>query len=635
LRVKNKDAMKKYLIIMLVLTLCACTGNQKIDRSRVVTNPIDLDYEFTKDINQYAIAMAEADFSDPNFLNSVPEEYRDFVANVMKQPGGMTAYMERFAKTDNYREAADPVVSVYNDRYYLFVSKSDGYWSSDDMQHWKHIRTSVLPMDLYAPTSMVYNGELYWMTSDLNSLWKTSNPEDGDSWQLVTDKLTPYPDQPERTGHDPDLLLDDDGRVYFYWGCSNIDDIMGIELNPNDNFKAIGEPVTLITHQQAVIGWERPSDKNDKEAPGYNEGASLLKYNGRYYLQYASPGTEFDSYGDGLYVGDSPLGPYKKVPYLPISVKPGGWMTGAGHGDTFQDKYGNYWHVASTVIAQRHNFERRIGFFPVIFTGKDHMYALTDFSDRPYVLPVGKVDFIKQPVTTGWMDLTIGKKATASSEKEGKPASKAADRTIKTWWSAETGNAGEWLQMDLGKVYPVEAVQTNFADEEFPDRHQGNPFVPYKYVVEGSEDGSNWALLADKTSSEVTNPHELLVLDKPVNARYVRITNKSELPGQFSIFDLRVFGVADGAKPAAVEQFTINRTADKRTVTVSWQPIEGAQGYFLHWGSDPDELFSACEVLEPTITLGLFSADVEYYFRVDSFNESGVTVGKNVISTAQ
>ena len=224
------------------------------------------------------------------------------------------------------------------------------------MQHWRHIHSTKLPVDLYAPTSMVYNGELYWMTSDINQLWKTTNPEDGNAWELVTDKLTPYPDKPDMTGHDPDLFLDDDGRVYFYWGCSNVDNIMGIELDPKDNFKAVGQPVTLITHQQNVIGWERTSDKNDVEAPGYNEGPSMLKYNGKYYLQYASPGTEFDSYGDGLYISDSPLGPYKKADYLPISVKPGGWMTGAGHGDTFQDKYGNYWHVASTVIAQRHMF---------------------------------------------------------------------------------------------------------------------------------------------------------------------------------------------------------------------------------------------------------------------------------------
>lgn len=617
--------MKKILIISAALLLCACTGRE-IDRSKVVTNPIDLDYEFTKGDGQ-GTSTSDVDLNDPNLINSVPEEYKETVAQLLKVPGALQSLIERMAAPNNYREAADPVATIYNDRYYLFVSKSDGYWSSDDMQHWKHIRTNVLPMDLYAPTCMVYNNELYWMTSDLNSLWKTSNPEDGNAWQLVTDKLTPYPDNPDRTGHDPDLLLDDDGRVYLYWGCSNVDDIMGIELDPNNHFKAIGQPVTLITHQQNVIGWERPSDKNDVEKPGYNEGASMLKYKGRYYLQYAAPGTEFDSYGDGLYIGDSPLGPFKKADYLPISVKPGGWMTGAGHGDTFQDKYGNYWHVASTVIAQRHMFERRIGFFPVVFTQKDNMYALTDLSDRPYELPKGKTDFLKNPIWTNWMDLTIGKTATASSEIEGKEAGKAADRTIKTWWSAKTGNAGEWLQMDLGKTYPIEAVQTNFADEAFPLQSLGNPFVPYKYKIEASENGTTWTLIADKSANDVTNPHSLVVLDKAVAARYVKITNMSELPGKFSLFDLRVFGTDNGDRPAAIKEFQVERTADRRTATISWQPVPGAQGYFVHWGTDPDELYAACEVLEPSVTLGLFSADVDYYFRVDSFNESGITRG--------
>ena len=617
--------MKKILIISAALLLCACSGRE-IDRSKVVTNPIDLDYEFTKGDGQ-GTSTSNVDLNDPNLINSVPEEYKEVVAQLLKVPGALQSMIERLASPNNYREAADPVATIYNDRYYLFVSKSDGYWSSDDMQHWKHIRTNVLPMDLYAPTCMVYNNELYWMTSDLNSLWKTSNPEDGNAWQLVTDKLTPYPDDPSRTGHDPDLLLDDDGRVYLYWGCSNVDDIMGIELDPNNHFKAIGQPVTLITHQQNVIGWERPSDKNDVEKPGYNEGASMLKYKGRYYLQYAAPGTEFDSYGDGLYIGDSPLGPFKKADYLPISVKPGGWMTGAGHGDTFQDKYGNYWHVASTVIAQRHMFERRIGFFPVVFTQKDNMYALTDLSDRPYELPKGKTDFLKNPIWTNWMDLTIGKTATASSEIEGKEAGKAADRTIKTWWSAKTGNAGEWLQMDLGKTYPIEAVQTNFADEAFPLQSLGNPFVPYKYKIEASENGTTWTLIADKSANDVTNPHSLVVLDKAVAARYVKITNMSELPGKFSLFDLRVFGTDNGDRPAAIKEFQVERTADRRTATISWQPVPGAQGYFVHWGTDPDELYAACEVLEPSVTLGLFSADVDYYFRVDSFNESGITRG--------
>ena len=42
----------------------------------------------------------------------------------------------------------------------------------------------------------------------------------------------------------------------------------------------------------------------------YIEGAWMNKFNGKYYLQYACPGTQYNIYADGVYVGDSPLGPF-------------------------------------------------------------------------------------------------------------------------------------------------------------------------------------------------------------------------------------------------------------------------------------------------------------------------------------
>ena len=293
--------MKRIIAAMLAAgALLSCS--QGIDPARVVTNPIDLDYEFTL-----------ATWVDGNF-----------------------------------REAADPVCILYQDRYYLFVSKSDGYWSSDDMQHWRHIRTSVLPMDLYAPTAMEYKGELYWMTSDLNSLWKTTDPEDGQSWTLVTDHLTPYPENPERTGHDPDLFLDSDGRVYLYWGCSNVDDIMGIELDPENGFRAKGGNVTLITHRESEFGWERPGDYNEPERPGYNEGPTIFKKDGKYYKcktaieaagewdatkwdeQTASWGATAQSYKSGIFIdptmwGFATLSPMEHFNIVDEGGGPGGW----------------------------------------------------------------------------------------------------------------------------------------------------------------------------------------------------------------------------------------------------------------------------------------------------------------------
>ena len=606
----------KTLLWLVPLAVVSC--GRPVNPQRVVANPIDLNYAF------------HVEDTEESLLSSVPEEYLSQVTP--EQKGQMIAMLRaRLGGESGTREAADPVVQLYDDRYYLFPSKSKGYWSSPDMQHWDYVPCQKLPIDLYAPTVMVYEGELYWMVLDINELYKTTDPEDGESWELVTDHLVLYPDQPEKTGHDPDLFVDDDGKVYLYWGCSNVDVISGIQLDPDDCFAPVGKEVVLITHREKEFGWEQPGDKNEMAAPGYNEGPNIFKHEGKYYLHYAAPGTQYDSYGDGLYVSDSPLGPFEHVEYSPVSVKPGGWMTGAGHGDTFLDKYGNWWHVASTVISQRMNFERRIGFFPMVMTPKGHIYALTEWSDYPYVLPDGPQDFSVKAPWTGWMDLSIHKTVTVSSELEGHEASKAADNSIKTWWSAATGDPGEWVCVDLGKICRINAVQPNFADQDFCFYSPEHPQTPYRYKVEVSRDGKAWREVFDRSDASKDNPHELLVLPKALKARYVRVLNLERLTGRFSVFDLRVFGLASGRKPEAVTGLSAERGEDPRRRRVSWPASDGAQGYVLRWGTDPDELYLTCQSETPEVELGLFSVGQSYYFRVDAFNESGVTPGKEQI----
>ena len=290
------------------------------------------------------------------------------------------------------------------------------------MQHWDFHTNDRMPFGNYAPALMVYREELYWFVSNHNTLYKSATPEDGDSWTVVSENLTPFIGQPGRTVTDPYLFPDDDGRVYLYWGCSYTDPILGVELDPENGFRAKGLPTELIGHHEKEYGWECRGDRNETGKPSCNEGAAMLKYQGRYYLQYAAPGTEFNTYGDGLYVSDAPLGPFEHCAYSPFSIKPGGWMTGAGHGDTFQDRYGNWWHVATTVIVQRFIRERRIGLFPVIFTPEGSMHALTEWSDYPWILPDRKVDWTRETPWTGWMNLTLGKKASASSELPDHPA---------------------------------------------------------------------------------------------------------------------------------------------------------------------------------------------------------------------
>ncbi len=153
---------------------------------------------------------------------------------------------------------------------------------------------------------------------------------------------------------DPDLFIDDDGRAYMFWGSSNVFPIRGMELDPNRRFLPKSERKELFGLDLANHGWERFGENHttDTNLGGFIEGPWLTKHNGKYYMQYAAPGTEFNVYGDGVYVADSPMGPYTYQKHNPVSYKPGGFMNGAGHGSTVLGPGNMYWHFTSMAFWQ-------------------------------------------------------------------------------------------------------------------------------------------------------------------------------------------------------------------------------------------------------------------------------------------
>lgn len=555
------------------------------DRSRIIANPLNLNYRFQ---------------------DGAPAQ--TFMAD--ERP---------------CREAADPVLEYFKGKYYLFASKSGGYWSSDDLVKWTYIPCNSLPViDDYAPTIVVYHDSLYFMASGglPRRIFRTDNPEE-DRWEEIDTRF-------EYGGTDPAFFLDDDGRMYIYWGCSTTDPIVGVEVDPQNGFQALSKPDTLIHHHFEQYGWEMPDSGRKANKQGFNEGPSMLKYEGKYYLQYASPGTEFRIYSDGVYVSDRPLGPFTYVESNPFSIKPGGFIAGAGHGHTFKDKYGNYWHVATMKISVRHMFERRLGLFPV-YMKEGNMYAQTVFTDYPFAVPDQKVDFAAEDGWTGWNLLSYGKTVTASSALEGYDPSRANDEQVETWWAATTGEAGEWWQVDLGREMQVEAMQVNFADKDFVNTPQDS-YVSYAYRIEGSDDGLSWRELVDRSDNQKDMPHELIVLDTGVRTRYLRMTNLRAMDGKFSLSGFRVFGDGLGDKADRVRNLTAERDSeDGRHLRVAWEACPEATGYILRWGIAPDRLYSAMMVYTNQYESRIFNRDSEYYFRVDTFNENGVTPGMETI----
>ncbi len=533
-------------------------------------------------------------------------------------------YRFQFTDSTSYREAADASMIRYNDRYILFVSHSGGYWYSDDLLGWDYLPVKSLPIEDYAPDAIAINDTVYFSASAAvrKPFWYTTDPFQ-DDWKPMNDTL-PF------AVWDPHFFVDDDGQRYLYWGCSNFLPIYGVRLN--SKMQAVTEPAILIKHNPEKYGWEVPGEQNELTRNGWNEGAWMTKYNNRYYLQYAAPGTEYKTYADGVYTSDSPLGPFEYETYSPFSYKPAGFAGGAGHGSTFQDNYGNYWHIATMSISIRHMFERRLGLFPAAFDKDGVLRTFTVFGDYPTIMPDRKVDFEKESLFKGWMLLSYKKSAEASSAMESYPVNNAFDEDIRTWWSANTGDAGEWLNVELDDNSTVWAIQVNFADNMSnlkPDSRN----ISYSYRILSSGDGESWDVIVDKSSNTIDACHDYIELGKPVRTKYIKIENVKVPDGMFSISDLRIFGHREGKVPATVDDFTVIRDeADPRKAGLEWLNDENATGYIINYGVDKNKLYSSVMVYDAaSLVLTGLNRDVTYYFSIDAFNESGIARGTKVI----
>ena len=224
-------------------------------------------------------------------------------------------------------------------------------------------------------------------------------------------------------------------------------------------------------------------------------------------------------------------------------------------------------------------------------------------------------------------------KATASSSKEGHAPSLATDEQVETWWSAATGRSGEWLQADLGSLKKIEALQVNFADEGSDVHAPHAPFV-YQYRIDVSKDGRQWLTVVDATANTLDLAHRLHQLDRAVKARYVRIENTASVSsGQFSVYDLRVFGRGNGPKVQRVTGVKVSRDEqDPRSVSLTWDAQPQATGYIVSWGTAPDRMTHEAMVMgDNHWECNGLNRDAPYYFRVRAFGERGLGSDSEVL----
>lgn len=555
----------------------------------------------------------------------------------------------------SYRTGADPVIVRHKGAYYLFETLADGYWRSTDLVHWRFVTPDKWPTtSVVAPAAWSDGERLYMMPARMEAgvIYVTDAPETG-HLEYLTRRSPDLPGavRPGEEDHlkpgqfppgpwDPALFKDDDARWYMYWGSSNVFPLYGIELDPAKRLNYIGTPKTFFGLDPVHHGWERFGQDHSGMLPNgiaikpFIEGAWMTKVAGRYYLQYGAPGTEYNAYANGTYVGTSPLGPFTYAPYNPVAYKPGGYVQGAGHGSTFADAYGNWWNTGTPWIGYNWTFERRVGIWPGRFYPDGQMAVSTRFGDLPHYVPDAP-DADPEALFTGWMLVSRHARATASSTLGEYAADRTTDENPRTFWVSAKNAPGETLTLDLGAAKTLRAVQVNFADYK-AGRFGDAPDIYTEFALEWSLDGKAWRPLARTEAPRRDRPNFYAELPAPIRARYVRYVHGHVGAAHLAISDLRVFGSADVPAPAQPDGVGATRQADRRNATVGWSPVAGATGYNVRWGIRPDRLTLTYQVWADehprTLDVRALNDDQHYWFAVEAFNERGVSPLSRVVA---
>jgi xylan 1,4-beta-xylosidase len=537
----------------------------------------------------------------------------------------------------------EPVVVLYKDDYYLFTGS--GYYYSNNMRDWTFVNAQNFPRGV--PSCATDGETMYACAMNSRNVFSSTDPKSGVWTQVGTFDSDRY--------GDADLFIDDDGRFYMYWGWSQILPFQAVELDPK-TFKEIGKPVVCFFGNYKENGFERRRP-DDLIFPYFNhrpyfpeeypwiEGPWMIKHNDKYYLQYAAIGLEFASYSHGVYVSDSPLGPFEYSPHNPLTFKTTGFMVGAGHGSTFHDKNGDLWTIC--MVPSFYGGGRggsELALFPTAVDAQGVMHSNTAFGDYPQYYPGIKEDAVEDNFT-GWLLLSHKKYVDVSTTLEGFVAANAVDEDMMTHWAAKTGNAGEYMSVDLGKECDIYAMQINFDQQQDPNAQgarggrgmgmgmgmgarggaagDGTPARYQSYTVQISNDNKNWSMLIDKSNNAQDLRHDYIELAEPVKARYVKLTNVfTPNNGMFAIKDLRIFGNPKEAIFTKVKNVMAARDLeDPRDATITWQPVKGADGYVVRYGIEPDKLYNNYMVYDAhTITIHSLNRDEKYYFSVEAFD---------------
>lgn len=422
---------------------------------------------------------------------------------------------------DDYCSVADPDGYFYDGKCYLFTSYG-GAWYTEDMVNWKRHYLEGINEDYYAPAVLEFKGKFYF-TAGRTDVYVADEPF-GSYRSLGRFKDIAGDEQ---IIEDPDLFLDDDGKVYLFWGCGVESGIMGVRLCEDDITQFAQEPVRIISFNPDHK-WERWGEYNQDKDVGWTEGACMIKRDGRYYLCYAACGTTYSTYASGVYYSDkSPLEGFVYQKNNPVMGKRYGLMRGGGHPCIIENK-DEMWAFTTCICGYSHRFERVVGMDRVYVRDGELYCTVTDIP----------CDF-DGSMRDDMLPLTFLSPSKASSNAPGREARYAFDDSMQSFWQPADDDENPYIEVSLRGEYFVKAFriirrcpgicfEKNILPEAFS----------YKVLVKNTN--GEWIVVADKLINDEVKMIDYVQIEETVGTDVRLVFEKSTVNN--AIISFTAFG---------------------------------------------------------------------------------------------
>jgi xylan 1,4-beta-xylosidase len=433
--------------------------------------------------------------------------------------------------TEQYRELADPAALWFEGKWYLYPSCDMAWVSADEGRTWQHHPLNVRDIG-YAPAIVHHRGRFLLMASG-SEIYAGPTPL-GPFEPLGKLPMPSIAGLPVQI--DPMLFSDEDGRLFYYWGCTPRSGIWGVELDAANPTQVIGQPKELIPFLPDSYAFERVGSSNQNPLNGWMEGAWMVRQGKKYYLTYSAGGTQYRTYTMGAYVSDSPLGPFVPQKRNPIFRSTEGLITGTAHGCFVRGPQDRLWVFYTVFACAVHGFERRVGLDLAEIDDTGELYV-PRATATPQALP-GAV------AAPAWLPLNESEPNFGSSNAANTAGRFAADNSLTTWWLPAADDPDPTLTAHFSAKATIQAVRVIWRDAGLDTTSGKNPGA-FRYRVEAETIRGTWTTIIDRSGST-----EDLLVDyrecPPTSALRARLVITGHPPGiQPAVAEFTVFGITD------------------------------------------------------------------------------------------